>query len=43
LGATLYASHCADDSPLFVATWYTLAAAFVTLIGAMAGRRVLRF
>ena len=43
LGATLYASHCADDSPLFVATWYTLAAAFVTLVGAMAGRRVLRF
>lgn len=43
LGATLYAAHCADDSPLFVATWYTLAAAFVTLIGAMIGRRVLRF
>ena len=23
LAATLYASHCTDDSPLFVATWYT--------------------
>ena len=32
LGATLYASHCIDDSPLFVATWYTLAIA-----GALAG------
>ena len=27
LAATLYAAHCTDDSPLFVATWYTLAAA----------------
>ena len=23
LAATLYASHCTDDLPLFVATWYT--------------------
>ena len=29
LAATLYASHCTDDSPLFVATWYTLATALV--------------
>jgi hypothetical protein len=43
LAATLYASHCTDDSPLFVATWYTLAAALVTTIGALAGSRVLRF
>jgi hypothetical protein len=43
LAATLYASHCTDDSPLFVATWYTLAAALVTAIGALAGSRVLRF
>jgi hypothetical protein len=43
LAATLYASHCTDDSPLFVATWYTLAAALVTAIGALAGARVLRF
>src|SRR6478752_4693646 len=27
LAATLYAAHCSDDSPLFVATWYTLATA----------------
>jgi hypothetical protein len=43
LAATLYASHCTDDSPLFVATWYTLGAALVTAIGALVGSRVLRF
>lgn len=43
LGATLYASHCADDSPLFVLVWYSLATAFVAAIGAFAGSRVLRY
>ncbi len=43
LAATLYASHCTDDSPLFVVTWYTTATALVTAIGALAGSRVLRF
>lgn len=43
LAATLYASHCTDDSPLFVATWYTISAALVAAIGALAGSRVLRF
>ncbi len=43
LGATLYASHCTDDSPLFVATWYPLAIAMVTIVGAVAGSRMLRF
>ena len=42
-GATLYAFHCFDDSPLFVATWYTLAALPVVGIGALAGRRLLRW
>jgi hypothetical protein len=41
--ATLYASHCTDDSPLFVATWYTIATALVAAIGAAIGARVLRF
>jgi hypothetical protein len=41
--ATLYASHCTDDSPLFVATWYPIAIALVTAVGALAGSRVLRF
>ena len=43
LAATLYASHCTDDSPLFVATWYTLATLLVVAIGALAGSRVLRY
>jgi hypothetical protein len=43
LAATLYASHCTDDSPLFVATWYTIATALVTAIGAYAGSKVLRY
>ena len=43
LAATLYASHCTDDSPLFVATWYTIATALVTAVGALAGSRVLRY
>ena len=43
LAATLYASHCTDDSPLFVATWYTIATALVTAVGALAGSRFLKF
>lgn len=43
IAATFYAAHCIDDSPLFVATWYTIALALVSLIGALAGRWVLRF
>jgi hypothetical protein len=43
LAATLYASHCTDDSPLFVATWYTISTALVAAVGALAGSRVLRF
>jgi hypothetical protein len=43
LAATLYASHCTDDSPLFVATWYTLATAIVAAVGALIGSRVLKY
>ena len=43
LAATIYASHCTDDSPLFVATWYTIATALVTALGALMGPRVLKF
>ncbi len=42
-GATLYALHCPDDSPLFVATWYSIGIAAVTAIGAAAGSRLLRW
>ncbi|HEY0328508.1 MAG TPA: DUF1109 domain-containing protein [Rhodopseudomonas sp.] len=43
LAAALYAAHCIDDSPLFVATWYTLAVALVALLGAAIGARALRY
>jgi hypothetical protein len=43
LAATLYASHCTDDSPLFVATWYSISTALVTALGALIGSRVLRY
>ncbi len=41
--ATLYASQCTDDSPLFVVIWYSIAIAAVTAIGALAGKNLLRF
>ena len=43
LAATMYASHCTDDLPLFVATWYRSRPHWSTAIGALAGSRVLRF
>ncbi|MGJ4923984.1 DUF1109 domain-containing protein [Bradyrhizobium sp. HKCCYLRH2060] len=43
IAATLYAAHCTDDSPLFVATWYTVAALIVAGLGALIGARVLRY
>jgi len=41
LASFLYASHCPDDSPLFVATWYPLAWLVCAAAGAWAGRRFL--
>lgn len=43
IAATLYATHCTDDSPLFVGTWYTIAALLVVGLGALCGRRILRW
>jgi len=43
IAATLYALHCFDDSPLFVALWYSLATLPVMLLGAVAGRVALRW
>jgi hypothetical protein len=42
LAATVYAAHCTDDSPLFVATWYSIGIAGLTVVGAAAGSRLLR-
>lgn len=41
--AVLYATHCPDDSPLFVAVWYPIAIGGVTLAGALLGRFLLRW
>jgi hypothetical protein len=43
LAATFYAAHCFDDSPLFVAVWYTIAIAGLTVLGAIAGRLFIRW
>jgi hypothetical protein len=43
LAAALYAMQCTDDSPLFVATWYSIAIGVVTVFGAVLGRRLLRW
>jgi hypothetical protein len=43
VAASFYAAHCTDDSPLFVATWYTLAIAGLGSIGAAAGRHFVRW
>lgn len=43
IGATLYASHCTNDSPLFVAVWYVIGISAVTLIGSLIGSKVLRW
>ena len=41
--AAIYAFHCFDDSPLFVLTWYPLAAIPVIVSGALFGHRLLRW
>lgn len=43
IAATLYASFCADDSPMFLAIWYVGAIAIVVAFGALIGARCLRW
>ncbi len=43
IAATFYAMNCADDSPLFVATWYSIATGIVVLAGYFAGARFARW
>ena len=43
LAALLYGLSCPDDSPLFVATWYTIAIGAVAGAMAFAGARLLRW
>jgi hypothetical protein len=42
-GALVFAIHCDNDSPFYVAIWYLGAIAIVTLLGALIGRRYLRW
>jgi hypothetical protein len=43
LGATVFAMHCTNDSPLFVAIWYALAIGLMSMLGLLIGRHVLRW
>jgi hypothetical protein len=43
IAATFYAAHCTDDSPLFVATWYTIAIAGLAVLGAAGASRFARW
>ncbi|CCV09398.1 conserved membrane hypothetical protein [Mesorhizobium metallidurans STM 2683] len=43
IAAIFYAAHCPDDSPLFVALWYTLAIAALTILGATVAHRLIRW
>jgi len=43
LAAAIYAWHCPDDSPLFVAIWYVAAIGIVTAVGYVFGRNLLRW
>jgi hypothetical protein len=40
LSASFYAAHCPDDSPFFVAVWYTLAIAILAALGAVIAPRL---
>ncbi|MGQ0457034.1 MAG: NrsF family protein [Hyphomicrobium sp.] len=43
IGATLYASHCDADSPLFVGVWYPLGIAVMAALGGLIGSRLLKW
>lgn len=43
LAAAFYAMHCNQDSPLFFLTWYSLGILGLTVLGALAGSRLLRW
>jgi hypothetical protein len=43
ISATSYAAQCTDDSPLFVAIWYTIAIMGLVLVGAAGARHFARW
>jgi hypothetical protein len=43
IAAAIYAWHCPDDSPLFLATWYSIGILAATAAGFLLGRKILRW
>jgi hypothetical protein len=43
VAATLYATNCVNDGPLFVAVWYPVSILFVAAVGYSVGKRLLRW
>ena len=43
IAATFYATQCTDDSPLFVAAWYTIAITMLAIFGAVGANRFARW
>lgn len=43
VSASIYAVHCADDSPMFWGVWYVFGIVLLTLAGTLAGRWILRW
>lgn len=43
IATAIFAFHCIEDSPLFYASWYSLAILAITGLGAMLGSRFLRW
>ncbi|MGH6804077.1 MAG: NrsF family protein, partial [Methyloceanibacter sp.] len=43
IAATFFAAQCTNDSPLYVATWYTIGIAGLALIGAVGAKRIVRW
>lgn len=43
IAATIFTAHCTDDSPLFLATWYTVAIVGLAAFGALSANKVARW
>jgi len=43
IAATFYAAQCNNDSPLFVATWYTIAITGLAVLGAIGANQLARW
>jgi hypothetical protein len=43
IAATIFTAHCTDDSPLFLATWYTIAIVGLAAVGAVSANKVVRW